>query len=77
MSRPEDYIFPDYAAMYLTKSKDGENDSGALSAEFRKILVAASLLGDYKPTTKARGGRAAARQARLVSIPYATTSSQH
>ena len=71
-AKPDDYIFPEYAAMYLTKSKDGENDSGALSAEFRKILVAANLLGDYERKNQGTG-----RSCRRKTSPLSFHSLRH
>lgn len=44
---PESFIFPEYAAKYLAKSKGGENNAAKLSIEFRSILVEAKLLADY------------------------------
>ena len=46
-AKPEDFLFPDYARLYLSKSKDGENNAADLSREFRGIMVKAKLLADY------------------------------
>ena len=45
---PENFLFPEYARLYLAKSKDGENRAAKLSGEFRDILVAAKLLEKYR-----------------------------
>ena len=52
---PESFLFPEYANLYLSKSKDGENKGAALSKEFRGILVDAKLLGKYKHKKQGTG----------------------
>jgi integrase len=54
-ARPEHFLFPDYARIYLNKSKDGENNSADLSREFRGILVKAKLLGKYERKEQGTG----------------------
>ena len=54
-ARPDDFVFPDYARIYLSKSKDGENNSAKLSTEFRSILVNAKLLGKYEHKEQGKG----------------------
>jgi integrase len=71
-AKPEDYIFPEYATMYLPKSGDEENDSGALSAEFRKVLVAAKLCGDYERKDQGTG-----RSCRRKTSPLSFHSLRH
>jgi integrase len=66
-AKPEDYIFPEYAGIYLTKSKDGENDAAALSIEFRNILVGAKLLEKYERKYQ-RKGRSCRRKVSPLSF---------
>lgn len=54
-ARPEHFIFPDYARLYLNKSKDGVNNAADLSREFRGVLVKAKLLGKYERKHQGNG----------------------
>jgi integrase len=71
-AKPEDYIFPEYATMYLPKSGGEENDSGALSTEFRKVLVAAKLCGNYERKDQGTG-----RSCRRKTSPLSFHSLRH
>lgn len=70
--KPENFIFPEYAARYLSKSKDGENNSAELSSEFRDILVAAKLLDKYQRTRQGVG-----RSCRRAVSPLSFHSLRH
>jgi integrase len=71
-AKPEEFLFPDYATMYLTKSKGGENDAAALSNEFRKILVSAKLLEAYERKDYGDG-----RSCRRITSPLSFHSLRH
>lgn len=66
-AKPEDFLFPDYARLYLTKTKDGENNASDLSREFRGILVKAKLLDRYKHR-KDGSGRSCRRAVAALSF---------
>ena len=71
-AKPEDCVFPEYAAMYLTKSRGGENDAAALSTEFRKILFDAKLVGKYERKEQGTG-----RSCRRVTSALSFHSLRH
>jgi len=71
-AKPEDYIFPDYAAMYLAKSNSGEHRSAKLSTEFRRILADAKLVGKYERKHQGKG-----RSCRRVVSPLSFHSLRH
>lgn len=51
-SKPDDFIFPEYAALYLN---NGESSASKLSIEFRDILVTAKLVDKYKRKKQGNG----------------------
>lgn len=69
---PESFVFPEYAGIYLAKSKDGENNAATLSVEFRNILVAAKLLEKYQ-----RKGQGTGRSCRRSVSPLSFHSLRH
>lgn len=69
---PESFIFPEYAAIYLAKSKGGENNAATLSLEFRNILVKAKLSEKYQ-----RKGQGTGRSCRRSVNPLSFHSLRH
>jgi integrase len=69
---PESFIFPEYAGIYLEKSKDGENNAATLSVEFRDILVEAKLLEKYQHKNQGTG-----RSCRRTVSPLSYHSLRH
>jgi len=71
-AKPDDYVFPEHAKLYLRKTKSGANNAAVLSSEFRDILVDAGILGKYERKNLGNG-----RSCKRTASPLSFHSFRH